>query len=258
MLNYKHPLWAHSKRVRYFFHVVFHSRFSFWENRAKWLKFIDGKTIAVVGPGALSNDKSSEVEEHDIVIRVGYHHWPWPNTGSRTDVWLLDWEYSKLVLREGQTLGASDASWLLLGWPGKNHLKTSAIRETKGMRFTRIPLSNPKIWALGRGKYNQVTQAIMELYFLRPKYVTVFGVDFFTTQGSPYDPNSKDFDLAVDSFHKYKKTKLWRHHNQLHQKKIAAEIQQRKKFFVGDEQYKALIETPDHEFLQYYSDWKIK
>jgi hypothetical protein len=253
-----HPLWAHSKRIRYFLHVVFHSRFSFLKNRAKWYAFVEGKTVAVVGPAATPHDQSDEIEAHDIVIRVGYHHWPWPNTGSRTDVWLLDWEYSKLVLREGATIEPPETSWLLLGWPGKNHLTTSAVRETKGIRFTRIPLLNPRIWARGRGKYNQVTQLIMELYFLRPKHITVFGVDFYTTPGDLYDPNSKDYEWAVESHHRTIRDGLWHHHNQLHQKQIASEIQRRRGFFLGDKRYIALIETPDNKFLEYYSEWKIK
>ena len=203
-------------------------------------------------------DQSDEVEAHDIVIRGGCHHWLWPNTGSRTDAWVLDWEYSKLVLREGATIEPSEASWLLVGWSGKNHLKTAAVGDTPGIRFTRIPLLNPRIWALARGKYNQVTQAIMELYFLRPRHITVFGVDFFANPAAPYAPESKDSEFAVASFDKYRKTKLWRHHNQLHQKQVAAEIQRRRGFFAGDKRYLALIETPDDKFLDYYSEWKIQ
>lgn len=257
MLADGHPLWAHSKRIRYFFHVVFHSRFSFLKNRARWYAYVKGKTVAVVGPAPTPHDQTEDVEAHDIVIRVGYHHWPWPNTGSRTDAWVLDWEYSKLVLREGAVIEPPEASWLLLGWPGKNRLTTSTVRESRQIRFTRIPLLNPRIWARGRGKYNQVTQAIMELQFLRPQHVTVFGVDFFTNPQALYDPESKESDVAVAGFEKYWKTELWNNHNQLHQKQIAAEIQRKRGFFVGDKRYKALIETPDNKFLEFYSEWKI-
>jgi hypothetical protein len=120
----------------------------------------------------------------------------------------------------------------------------------------RIPLRNRKIWSLGRGKANQVTQAIMELYFLRPKHVTVYGVDFYTSPEAPYAQQSKGSDWMTEVFLEKSSTRLWRYHNQLHQKQIAAEIQRRRKFFAGDDRYKELIGTPDDEFLKYFSGWK--
>jgi hypothetical protein len=121
----------------------------------------------------------------------------------------------------------------------------------------RIPLRNRKIWSLGRGKANQVTQAIMELYFLRPKHVTVYGVDFYTSQ-QPYSPDSQGIEMYSHRFLEKSRTTLWSHHNQLHQKQIALEIQRRKGFFAGDDRYKALIETPDRAFLEHFTSWNVK
>ncbi len=245
-----------SRRIQYLGHVLFFSRFSFLGSRSRWRAFFDGKTVAVVGPGPTSEDHSTEVEGHDIVIRIGYHHWPWPQTGSRTDVWFLEYEYSKKLLEKKYPFEWDQASWILLAWPGKNRSRFW-LRSERAFRFARIPLRNWKIWSRARGKSNQVPQVLMELYLLKPKHVSVFGVDFFTTPEKPYQQGSRNLEKEVELFME-SRHRVWANHNQLHQKQIASEIQRRRKFFQGNQTFIRLIDMPDEQFVDLYSSWFSK
>ena len=251
-------IWRLSRRVRFLGHLLLFSRVSYSQEREDWKSFIRGKSVAVVGPSQVPYDQTAEVDTHDIVIRVGYSHWPWLNTGERTDVWFLDGSYSKRFCEQNFRNFPDDTAWLLLAWPGKNRLRRRAQPEKTGVRFARIPLRNFKILLKARGKSNQVTQVLMELYLLQPQYVSVFGVDFYTNPEGFYQKGSRDFNFFEDGLHEAKGKDFWRHHNQLHQKQVAQEIHRKRGFLVGDERFRALVEMPDREFLARFSHEPIR
>lgn len=65
------------------------------KRKTKFQKFIRGKTVALVGngPSELGKGKGSEIDAHDIVIRMNNYQTKGHETdyGSKTDVWVRGW-----------------------------------------------------------------------------------------------------------------------------------------------------------------------
>jgi hypothetical protein len=148
-------------------------------------RYVEGKTIAVVGPAVAPYDQSAEVEAHDLVYRISYRHdlnKPTPGYGERTDIVF----YNVEAARKYQ-LGVYDSfidsiEWVLL----KSHrlMKVSRrnITQDKAL-LVKVPFD----------KANQLPIALTHLVDFRPAKITVFGADLYL--GGPataYDKNYLD------------------------------------------------------------------
>lgn len=264
-------------------------RLFFLRNRRSWRNLIRGKTVAVVGPAPLGGDYSDVIEAHDVVIRVGFEHWPWPETGNRTDVWVLDGGNSRALLdrifgRAGLPSTLSDlgpesekvrhsvekwsqtgANWVIIK-AGTRFMRSEIFKliflRELGLSNTRCVLSRKPMFLRYRGlsqkvartHLNQVPIALLELYSLKPASVAVFGSDYYTRPGLSYSPDSPSHLRLIgdpDSFI----GSMLESHNQLHQKRIIRWVQERRGWPTGDPLFSRLTATDEEEFVRLFGGW---
>jgi hypothetical protein len=157
-------------------------------------EYVDGKTIAIVGPAPAPYDQSAEVDAHDIVYRTSYgfqvptdpsvlhsssaaHGTDWFRSGvfpagygTRVDMAFYNNEASGQAMRGELDHVLVDLDWAMFktGGPTDSPL-------TRGRPVHRAPVKVP-------GTESQVTAMLWDLTHYRPAAVTVFGADFYTGQ----------------------------------------------------------------------------
>jgi hypothetical protein len=129
-----------------------------------------------------------EIDGHDLVIRVRYEHWPWKDTGIRTDVWVLDAGASHGLMQSELQEKEVTRFLLKLGWAEIYRYKKSWLHARTGsrggalLRPARVPFRF--YWANtvrpDSINLNQVPLVFMELLLMNPGPVSVYGSDFYT------------------------------------------------------------------------------
>jgi hypothetical protein len=144
-------------------------------------EYVDGKTIAIVGPAPAPYDQTAEVDAHDIVYRTQFlaspdqvRHPDYPANvlpagyGRRADI----------VYLNGQTTNMAADGQLDHQLPGWDwvvcKLPSFAVSGLTNVRQANWPTMKAP------GTQNQITGMLWDLTFYRPAGVTVFGADFYT------------------------------------------------------------------------------
>lgn len=273
-----------------YFRVFLVSRLQFSRNRPGWARYINGKSVAIVGPAPMSENFEETIESHDVIIRVGAEHWPWPATGNRTDVWFLNGGQSRefmdtyvgnskpgsaqrrpggssplkaqAVIKEFQN---NRVSWVIL--KGGTRLRLSEFFG--GVIWSRIGKSNAQVlWSrkplfsgarglrvkLSGANLNQIPLFLLELFHLQPRIVSVYGTDFFTRPGSAYHQTSPLFQSQLESKEDFIK-KLFGSHNQLEQKRVIQWVKSKRGWPEGDPLFLRLVEMEEDQFQALYAPW---
>jgi hypothetical protein len=153
--------------------------------------YVEGKSVAVVGPAVAPYDQREEVEAHDIVARISYRHDlddPVPGYGDRTNVVFYNVEAARKY-----ELGVYDSfidniDWVLLK---KHKPVTPLIRDISKDNYEMVPVPFPKA--------NQLPITLNHLVKAKPSKITVFGADLYLGgPGSAYDPKHLDRTAARD------------------------------------------------------------
>jgi hypothetical protein len=190
---------------------------------SRFEEYVDGKTIAIVGPAPAPYDQSAEVDAHDIVYRTSYGFSPpldpairmashaelgtdWfvsgvfpAGYGTRVDMAFYNNQATQQALRGELDQVLVDLDWAM--W------KTGGLTDsqlTRGRPVHRAPVKVP-------GTESQVTAMLWDLTHYRPAAVTVFGADFYTGKfeawyADEYVPNDliadpSCWEAAVSSIH---------------------------------------------------------
>lgn len=225
----------------YVFPHAFGRRYaSSWEN-----VFLD-KSVAIVGPAPLvCSDQLAEIENHDVIVRLGHEHWAPDSNIGRTTVWVLDGTATREFL-DG-CLEPKDSEWVLLKGPVKFRdfrSRTTKLRQVRCVR-RRIPRTIGVPWSWHP---NQVPLVAMELSHMRPAAVRVFGSDFYTTPNRAYGAHSPvgQSNLQWTEF----TSRMFRSHNQIHQKRALLCLHKQFGLFRGDSRFMSLIAMEEKEFAE--------
>lgn len=215
------------------------------QHRSEWLRLIRDKTVAIVGPAPPEQDQAEQIEAFDVVIRVGFEHWPWPNTGDRTDVWLLDAVHSRKYL-DGSLDVPTATKWVLLK-PGLLTLRDvwRIRRKREKVAVLRLPMMSewvPKAW----NPY-QVTFALIEMGFLHPIAVSVFGADFYINSGKAYHASSPEFEAQHLEPQTFRRMLIDRHaHFENH--KVVRHVRDQWGWLNGDERFISVVDMGEEAF----------
>ena len=227
------------------------------EGRLAWRKYLSNKSVSIVGPAPMNANYESEIEDSDIIIRVGFEHWPWLNTGNRTDAWVLCSTNSRLFL-DG-LFSELQVDWVILK-PGTKITFQEALR----MRRTNKDPNKPKVFFASRpiilyklalSKFrshpvnlNQVPVALLDLYLSRPKSVGVYGSNYYLGSGL-YSPGSPDYSSST-SDRKDFTNKMFQSHDQLAQKEICLRVIEKRKNWgsLGSKEFRDLTLMDSKEF----------
>jgi len=141
-------------------------------------EYVDGRTIAIVGPAPVPHDQSADIDAHDIVYRTSYGNargdrlvpgrFP-TGTGTRVDMAF----YNAGCTRRAQD-GYLDDVYMDLDW-AIHKIKPSYASPLTNIRHANMPKTI-------HGKTVHPTQVpimLWDLTFYAPAKVTVYGADFY-------------------------------------------------------------------------------
>jgi hypothetical protein len=231
------------------------------------------------------------IDSHDVIIRVGAEHWPWPDTGTRTDVWVLDGQGSREYLDTCLALAKPTAApgetspeelprvrkvikeiqdgsipWVVL----KPGTRLRLVEILKGFAWSRVGniraqviWSRKPVFAHFRGlesklsevNLSQIPLVLLELFLLKPRVVSVYGTDFYTRPGLAYSANSPSFQSHIKNGLVFLNHMLEPQNHPIHSKRIAQWIRAKRGWPGGDPDFIFLTEMPEHEFLGLFDVW---
>jgi hypothetical protein len=155
-------------------------------------EYVDGKTIAIVGPAPAPYDQSAEVDAHDIVYRASYGFTvpddpavrlsscaelgtDWFRSGAfptgygtRVDMAFYNTGATNQAIRGELDQVLVDLDWAMWKSSGMPPSGLTNVRHVN-----RPPMKLP-------GTESQITAMLWDLTFYSPAAVTVFGADFYT------------------------------------------------------------------------------
>lgn len=213
---------------------------------SSWKELIADKSVAIVGPAPLvCAAQLAEIETHDVIVRVGHEHWDADADPGRTTVWVLDGTATREFLNG--CLEPKDADWVLLKGPVKLRDFCGSIAKSRRVRCVRHRLP-PTMGVPWSWHPNQVPLVAMELSHMRPSAVRVFGSDFYTTPNRAYGTHSPvgQSNLQWAEF----ASRMFRSHNQVHQKKALLHLHKRHNLFCGDSRFMRLLAMREAEFVE--------
>jgi hypothetical protein len=210
-------------------------------------EYVDGKTIAIVGPAPAPYDQTAEVDAHDIVYRASYgrsipslevlqsstaadgrdyfYSGVFPaGYGTRVDMAYYCSGDSDMAAR-----GELDQVLVDLDWAVYKRLNMPVTGLTNSRSANQPPMSS--------GLQNQITGMLWDLTFYHPQAVTVFGADFYTSPVEEwYDPTYYASEYITDPQQMVTVTnaKLW--HNQSEQRRVVKMVRDLG-WLVGDDRY---------------------
>jgi hypothetical protein len=221
--------------------------------------YVNGKTIAVVGPAPAPYDQTAEVEAHDIVYRASYGFTvpeedirlqsmadlgtDWyrpgvfiPGYGNRVDMAFYNAGATWQATRGELDQVLADLDWAVFKVDG-----VAASELTNVRHCNRPPCKVP-------GTESQITAMLWDLTFFKPAKVTVFGADFYTGDlENWYDPayvRPGLVDLPVEIVANVESI-MW--HDQAENRRIVQLVRQHG-WLVGDARYLRALDMTFEEY----------
>ena len=221
-------------------------------------QYVDGKTIAIVGPAPAPYDQSAEVDAHDIVYRTSYGYrapsldvinsssaangadyfesgvFP-AGYGTRVDISYYNSGHSDMAARGELDHVLVDLDWVVYKRPNT---------PQTGLTNSRVANEPP----LRRGQQNQITGMLWDLTYYHPEAVTVFGADFYTGPVEEwYDANYCPPDRMTDpQQHKISTdAKLW--HDQGEQRRVIRMVRDLG-WLIGDARFLRALDMTHEEY----------
>jgi hypothetical protein len=210
-------------------------------------EYVDGKTIAIVGPAPAPYDQSAEVDAHDIVYRV---HWNCPPSavddptypanvlprgyGKRADMAYYNVGSTRLAID-----GHSDHVLQRLEWAiTKSDMPSSGLTN---IRTANQPPMRP-------GAQNQIPAMLWDLTYYHPASVTVFGADFYSGELETwYDDNylSTEKVLEPDAMLDHTRGVHW--HDQTEQRRVVRMVRDLG-WLIGDDRFLKALDMTFEEY----------
>jgi len=221
-------------------------------------EYVDGKTIAIVGPAPAPYDQSAQVDAHDIVYRASYgfsapldpkirlsssadlgtdwyHSGVFPaGYGTRVDMAFYNNGASQQATRGELDQVLVDLDWAMFKTGGPADHDLTRVRSVN-----RPPMKIP-------GTESQITAMLWDLTHYRPAAVTVFGADFYTGDFEDwYDPTYVPTPVMVDPTQIVAHVSSIHWHDQVDNRQVVQAVR-RLGWLIGDERYlRALDMTHD-------------
>jgi len=211
-------------------------------------QYVDGKTIAIVGPAPAPYDQTAEVDAHDIVYRASYGYLSdgkqgrydagrfVPGYGTRVDMAFYNGGASRQAVDGVLDNVYQDLDWAIHKFsPGYE----SPLTNTRTANMPRV-IHGKKVAA------NQVPIMLWDLTFYSPAKVTVFGADFYlgpleTWYDSMYvsqsliDGETDPTESVGPSFH-----------DQERNRQIVRSIRDAVNWLAGDQRFLEALDVPRH------------
>ena len=146
----------------------------------EYAKYVNGKTIAVVGRARPFADQSDEVEAHDAVMITSYRGITVPKYHSRCDISVYNRDAASWLREKKSRARLLNVEWFLF--------RTARVEPPSGVK-TRI-VGGPAFFG---GLGNQVPIFLNDIVRFSPSKVTIYGTDMYL---SGYDLSRPDGDVV--------------------------------------------------------------
>jgi hypothetical protein len=223
-------------------------------------EYVDGKTIAIVGPAPAPYDQTAEVDAHDIVYRTSWGFsaptdeailksssaalgWDWyrddvfpAGYGTRVDMAFYNNGACQQMARGELDHIIGRLDWTVCKRTGMQPSGLTNLRSCN-----KAPMKLP-------GTESQVTAMLWDLTFYRPASVTVFGADFYTGDFEDwYDPSYVPTEVMADStsWEEHARSILW--HDMAENRRVCQLVDDLG-WIAGDARYLKALRMP---FAQY-------
>ena len=173
----------------------------------KYLELVEGKSVALVGPANSSEECGSEIDEFDLVVRIGYggNNYDAMKQGTRTDISYYGVvNYNRWVKDGGGFL--KDLAWSVYKKPSHVvQLQQNGVRNSSELiRLNGLFCGSPMM----------LPCAVFDLLHYKPASLKIFNSDFYladnmhhvgyrpttSKEASPYSPIGKEPKKSTGGF----------------------------------------------------------
>jgi hypothetical protein len=212
-------------------------------------EYVDGKTIAIVGPAPAPYDQTAEVDAHDLVYRTHFYatveqmaHPKYPANVLPTGYGRrVDMVYMNAGTTQIAASGDIDHQLPTFDWVVTKNDGLAPSGLTNARTANRPPMKAP-------GTQNQITGMLWDLTFYHPAKVTVFGANFYAAPLEDwYDPSYiNPYDITrPNELLEHTRSIHW--HDQADNRRIVQMVRQ-VGWLAGDDRYLSAL---DMDFLEY-------
>ena len=148
----------------------------------EFFNYINGKTVAIVGPAPHSEDLSKEIDSYDIVIRFTYRgarFLPQNGFGIKTNISYYNVEYANTISEYNEMFFLEDLDYAVFK-SVEHDFQRDLIEKNRGRE---IFFSNHLCF---KGFWNMAQIALYDIFHFNPKEVKLFHTNFFLSENA-YD-----------------------------------------------------------------------
>lgn len=155
-------------------------------------KYVNNKSIAIVGPSLSLGTYGHEIDEHDIVVRLNHtshlHHDP-TKGGRRTNISYFSGIHAHCLAADNDHLHES------LEWAVFKSLKDGEKLSTRSQKLRSLTF----LYKSEFSEFNLIPLAILDLLRFKPASIKLFGVDLYICKLSPASYMPKSYYLYCPS-----------------------------------------------------------
>jgi hypothetical protein len=199
-----------------------------------YARYVDGKTISVVGRATPFKDQSAEIAEKDLICVTSYFGESVPEYYSRCEISVFSRYNAKQMRDDAEKSERLSLDWALLRTP--KYMPTGKFK-------TRVVGGPAYFFNLG----NQVPIFINDIVKFSPEKVTIYGTDLYL---SGYDTTRPQGD--VGDFKKWKDSVV--EHEQPKNRRYYQLMCELYPFIVPDERLDRILGMTDSNFWSELSD----
>ncbi|MBM7573186.1 hypothetical protein [Aquibacillus albus] len=159
------------------------SKTHFSEQDQAFFNYVNGKSVAIVGPAPVEEDLSDEINSFDIVVRFNYtgdNHLPSKGFGNRTDVSYYNAFKAKKLSKLDNTDFFDELDFMCF-----KTIMYSFQNKLKSAHKGRV-IRSPKQFLLN-GSPNQLPNALFDILHFNPKFVKVFHNNLYLSNTPHYN-----------------------------------------------------------------------
>lgn len=140
---------------------------------------INNKKIAIVGPTSISTDKSCEIEQYDIIIRLNAskENSLFENKGYRTNISNYNFDNGRYLINHNNEFINEFDYCVFSSSEAPKKLQNNGITKVNSRTMRRFPFEFA-------GGYNMIQKTILDIISFQPRKLKIYGINFFLKSNS--------------------------------------------------------------------------
>jgi len=213
--------------------------------------FIQGKSIAIVGPAKSLNNDAKEIDSYDIVVRCNYKEEGIGVDnlikGVRCDISYYNGTNVKYLMASNLQNFPKNIDWIVFDKEYRHEILKKKFKELGINNKYRFKLLNRANKYLFNGRPNAIPNIVYDLLLHKPAQIKIFHADFMLTVG-----RSKGYFAGImpKDFNRKKKElrSISRNHDPISQFRFMKNLYN-KNLIEGDKRFEEVINLSTKEFM---------